>query len=109
MAVAVQVDAVAVASAPLDVQAQRVLARPGMDEAKLAAIRARQVPDEEKRRRADFVIDTVRPSVDCGFFVFRLVCTLILRAKMRLRKGKVMMPWCRTPANMAWPGSGAPP
>ena len=53
-----RVHKVAVVSAPVDVQRARVLARPGMTEAKLAAILARQVPDSEKRRRADFVIDT---------------------------------------------------
>ncbi len=52
------VDAVAVVSAPRQVQRDRVLARPGMTEAAFAAILARQVPDAEKRRRADFVIDT---------------------------------------------------
>ena len=52
------VDAVVVVTAPAAVQRERVLARAGMDEAKLAAILARQVPDEEKRARADFVIDT---------------------------------------------------
>jgi len=51
-------DTVIVVSAPADVQRARVLARPGMSEAKLAAILARQVPDKEKRARADFVIDT---------------------------------------------------
>jgi dephospho-CoA kinase len=51
-------DKVIVVSAPADVQRQRVLARPGMTEAKLASILARQMPDEEKRRRADFVVDT---------------------------------------------------
>lgn len=51
-------DAVAVVSAPAWLQAQRVLRRPGMTAAKLAAIRARQMPDAEKRRRADFVIPT---------------------------------------------------
>lgn len=51
-------DAVAVVSAPAFLQAQRVLRRPGMDEARLAAIRGRQMPDAEKRRRADFVIAT---------------------------------------------------
>lgn len=53
-----RMDAVVVVSAPADVQRQRVLARPGMDEAKLDAILARQTPDAEKRARAHFVIDT---------------------------------------------------
>ncbi|MDP8915780.1 MAG: dephospho-CoA kinase, partial [Pseudomonadota bacterium] len=52
------VHAVAVVSAPEHVQRERVLARPGMSEAKLEAILARQMPDVEKRARADFVIDT---------------------------------------------------
>lgn len=51
-------DKVIVVSAPADVQRERVLARPGMTEARLDAILARQVPDSEKRARADFVIDT---------------------------------------------------
>lgn len=51
-------DKVIVVSAPGEVQRQRVLARPGMSEARLAAILERQLPDSDKRRRADFVIDT---------------------------------------------------
>ena len=51
-------DAVVVVSAPQDVQRQRVLAREGMDEAKLDAILARQMADAEKRARAHFVVDT---------------------------------------------------
>ncbi|MER8784132.1 dephospho-CoA kinase [Mesorhizobium sp. M0664] len=53
-----RVDKVVVVTAPPEVQRARVLARPGMNEEKLASILARQVPDAEKRRRADFVIDT---------------------------------------------------
>ena len=51
-------DAVLVVTAPREVQRERVLARPGMDEAALAAILARQLPDAEKRARADFILDT---------------------------------------------------
>lgn len=51
-------DAVAVVTAPPSVQRARVLARPGMTPDRWRAVQARQMPDAEKRRRADFVVQT---------------------------------------------------
>ncbi len=56
-----EVDFVVVVSAPPDAQRERVLARGTVNEEELARILARQLPDAEKRRRADFVIDTSTP------------------------------------------------
>jgi dephospho-CoA kinase len=53
-----RVDAVVVVSAPPEVQRARILKRDGMSIDKLEALLARQMPDAEKRRRADFVVDT---------------------------------------------------
>lgn len=55
------VDVVIVVSASADAQAARVLGRPGMTLEKLDQIRNRQIPDAEKRKRADFVVDTNGP------------------------------------------------
>ncbi|HET7804490.1 MAG TPA: dephospho-CoA kinase [Pseudolabrys sp.] len=51
-------DAVVVVSAPEDVQRARIFERSGMTAQKFAAISANQMPDAEKRKRADFVVDT---------------------------------------------------
>jgi dephospho-CoA kinase len=53
-----RVDAVVVVTTPPEIQRQRILARDNMTGEKLDAILARQLPDAEKRRRADFVVDT---------------------------------------------------
>ena len=51
-------DAVLVVTAPADVQRTRAFERPGMTDEKFAAILAKQMPDADKRARADFVVDT---------------------------------------------------
>jgi dephospho-CoA kinase len=70
-----RVDAIVVVSAPNDVQRQRVLERRGMTPDKLDALLARQMADSEKRRHADFVVDTSR-----GFDAARAQVKEILRA-----------------------------
>jgi len=51
-------DAVVVVSAPAEMQRARAFGRPGMTEEKFAVLLAKQIPDAEKRRRADFVVDS---------------------------------------------------
>jgi dephospho-CoA kinase len=76
-----RVDAVVVVSAPIEVQRARVLERPGMTAEKLEAILAKQMPDPEKRRRADFVVDTSK-----GFEPARAEVRAILDAVARMPK-----------------------
>ncbi|MDV6331445.1 dephospho-CoA kinase [Asticcacaulis sp. 201] len=66
-------DKVLVVSAPADVQAARVLARAGMTAEKFATILARQMPDADKRARADFIIDTSQSLDDCRNAVRALI------------------------------------
>jgi dephospho-CoA kinase len=70
-----RVDAVVVVSAPPELQESRVLTRPGMTRDKMEMILARQLSDAEKRRRADFVVDTSR-----GFDAARAQVRAILDA-----------------------------
>jgi len=76
-----RVDAVVVVSAPSEVQRARVLERPGMTVQKLEAILAMQMPDAEKRGRADFVVDTSR-----GFEAARADVRAILDAVATMPK-----------------------
>lgn len=70
---AAQVDAVLVVSASPQAQRARVLARPGMSAAKFEQILALQVPDADKRARADYVIDTGTSLAETRHAVQRLV------------------------------------
>lgn len=71
-----RVDVIVVVSAPREVQRARVLSRPGMTEAKLDELLERQMKDDEKRRRADFVVDTSGPIESCHAQVDAIVDTL---------------------------------
>ncbi|HMK70990.1 MAG TPA: dephospho-CoA kinase [Xanthobacteraceae bacterium] len=75
-------DAVVVVSAPSEVQRRRAFERPGMTDEKLTALLAKQMPDAEKRRRADFIVDSSQ-----SFDHARAQVRDILRAvaKMRVR------------------------
>ncbi|MBK6802903.1 dephospho-CoA kinase [Novosphingobium sp.] len=70
-------DAVVVVSAPPEMQRERVLARPGMTEEKFERILALQVPDAEKRRLADHVIDTGTSLAETRHAVQRLVHAIL--------------------------------
>jgi dephospho-CoA kinase len=73
-------DKVIVVSAPPALQRERVLARSGMTEAKFDQILSRQMPDNLKRERADFIIDTSGPLEQTRAQVEAIVACLGLRA-----------------------------
>ncbi|WP_037498660.1 dephospho-CoA kinase [Sphingomonas jaspsi] len=72
-------DHVIVVSAPAALQRERVLARPGMTQAKMEHILSRQLPDADKRARADFVIDTSGPLEATRAQVQRILACLDLK------------------------------
>ncbi len=74
-----RVDAVIIVSAPADVQRARVLARPGMDAARLAQVLDKQMSDAEKRRHADFVVDTSGSFAESNAQIDRIVESLKAR------------------------------
>ena len=71
----VWMDATVVCTAPTEVQRARVLARPGMTEAQFALILARQMPDAEKRARADYIVETTTLE-EARVQVARIVATI---------------------------------
>ncbi|HUZ32728.1 MAG TPA: dephospho-CoA kinase [Xanthobacteraceae bacterium] len=73
-------DAVVVVSAPPEVQRRRAFERPGMTEEKFTALVAKQMPDPEKRRRADFIVDSSQ-----SFDHARAQVRDILRAVAKMR------------------------
>ncbi|MGO9133618.1 MAG: dephospho-CoA kinase [Methylovirgula sp.] len=80
-----ETDAVLLVSAPEAVQKARIAARPGMTEEKLAAIMAKQMPDSEKRRRADFIIDTSTGHADAERQVKDLLERLLETEAVKLK------------------------
>ncbi len=72
-----EMDANVVVSAPFQVQKDRVLARPGMTEARFNAILQKQWPDNDKRRRAHVVIDTSRSLEDARHQITNLLRALV--------------------------------
>lgn len=76
------VDVVIVVSAPEVAQRERALARPGMTAEKLGFILSRQVPDAEKRMRADYVIDTSVSLAETAREVDRVIAAIRVKGKM---------------------------
>ncbi len=79
-------DAVVVVTAPAFVQTGRVMARPGMSQQRLATIRAKQMTEAEKTRRADFVVQTGLGK-DCTLRQLATVIRLLRAAPLRWRRG----------------------
>lgn len=70
------VDIIIVVSAPFEIQRARAMARPGMTEEKLTSLLERQTPDAEKRRRADFIVNSSGTPDDAARQVREIVAQL---------------------------------
>jgi dephospho-CoA kinase len=81
-----RVDAVVVVSAPADVQRARTLDRAGMTAEKFDALMQKQMPDAEKRRRADFIVDTSQ-SFDSARAQVRAILATVRAIRGRRGKG----------------------
>jgi len=78
-----RVDAVLVVTAPADVQKARVMARPGMTEERFAHVLAQQIPDAEKRARADYIVTTDISLDDTREQLKKIVDTIVPPQKPR--------------------------
>lgn len=83
------VDVTVVISAPEDVQRERVMARPGMTAEKFKQLKANQMPDAEKRAKADFVVDSSGPVEETGAEIDKIIESL------RGREGEAWRLWER--------------
>ncbi|HEY8190575.1 MAG TPA: dephospho-CoA kinase [Micavibrio sp.] len=82
-----RIDKVIVVTCPAFIQRRRVMSRPGMTEEKFQNILASQMPDAEKRRRADFVVQTGLGKA--------VTCCSLKKIIQELREGKRIFPSCR--------------
>ncbi|CAF25511.1 dephospho-CoA kinase [Bartonella quintana] len=72
-----RVDSIIVVSAPLAIQKERTMTRPDMNEKKFSFINAKQMPDEKKRERADFIINTGKDLENTHQQVFSIIENLL--------------------------------
>jgi dephospho-CoA kinase len=76
-------DAVLVVTASPEIQRERVLARPGMTPERFAMIHVKQLPDAEKRRRADFIVDTGRGLAEAEAQIDAIIANIMARTSER--------------------------
>ncbi len=79
-------DAVIVVSAPQDIQRDRLMLRQGMTAEKLDALIARQLPDADKRAKADFVVDTAAPLEDTYRQIDAVIVEILKRPPLAFQR-----------------------